>query len=526
MKKRLFSALLVLVMLLGLLTVSAFAESAETEPTEGTVEEHDAFFTDHDYIDENKNCVCDYSGCTYHAHADYNGNGVCDYGVCKVNFPHTHHDEENPNGTCDVPGCTEHVCYFEDGNKCKFCAIHKECVDANEDCKCDYGCTAPVHENDGDGFCENCDQCLHTKGSNGYCTRSSCKHVNCKTCGGAKPATKYYTIKAGDSKHGDIVPEGKVEVAQGGSVTFRFKPEKGYEVSAIYIDGAEIDGDGECYEHGWICYDYDWTCKDHKHSCDCKYDVFGDWIEWSRWFDCDHDCDYDCWYDDACWYDYCDGCYWVVGENKITFKNVQGNHSLYVEFAPVKEDCPSAAYKDLNTDAWYHEATDYVIENSLMKGKSATKFDPSGATTRGQLVTMLYRLAGEPAVSGESEFDDVKDGEWYTKAVIWAAKKGIVTGYGDGTFGVEDAVTREQTVAILYRYAKAMRCDVSDVDSLKEFLDVEEVSEYALTAFGWAVEDEIIKGKASGKNLKLDPQGVTIRVEMAAMLMRFAEYVD
>ena len=140
---------------------------------------------------------------------------------------------------------------------------------------------------------------------------------------------------------------------------------------------------------------------------------------------------------------------------------------------------------------------------------------------------MLYRLAGEPKVSGKSEFVDVADGKWYTDAVIWAARKGIVDGYGNGYFGVFDTVTREQTVTILYRYAKYMGVSVSKLADLKYFIDAKDVSDFAEEPFGWAVKRDIIEGKAvSGGSLKLDPQGATARVEMAAMLMRFAEYVD
>ena len=110
--------------------------------------------------------------------------------------------------------------------------------------------------------------------------------------------------------------------------------------------------------------------------------------------------------------------------------------------------------------------------------------------------------------------------------MIWAANKGIVTGYGDDTFGVNDLVTREQTVAILYRYAKAMGRKVTESCSLETFMDTEKISEYAEDAFSWAVKKNIVEGKpAYNGKMKLDPSGITERVEMAALLMRFAKFV-
>ena len=123
--------------------------------------------------------------------------------------------------------------------------------------------------------------------------------------------------------------------------------------------------------------------------------------------------------------------------------------------------CPSAPYKDLNTSLWYHEGVDYAIANGLMKGVAKDQFDPYGKLNRAMLVTILYRLEGEPRVSGANPFSDVEAGSWYDKAVTWADSKGIVNGYGNGKFGPDDPVTREQLAAILFRYAKYKGYDVS-----------------------------------------------------------------
>lgn len=319
-----------------------------------------------------------------------------------------------------------------------------------------------------------------------------------------EPTVTYYVIEAEDGRNGDISPEGYVYVEEGENQTFRFYPDRGYEVSAVYVDGYLINYYGICYDHHWTC----------KGCSDCW------WIDWSKWYDCDH-----IWCEDH-WCDYYAPCTWYDWQDGITFYDVDEDHTLYVEFAPVDAECPSEAYWDLDTDAWYHAATDYVIEHDLMEGVGGSTFDPYGATTRAQLVTMLYRLAGEPRVSGGSGYADVPADAWYTNAVIWASNKGIVEGYGNGYFGVNDVVTREQTVTILYRYAKYTGCDVRDLASLKHFLDVEDVSDFALKPFGWAVEEDIVEGKPAGSGrVKLEPQGTTARVEMAAVLMRYAEYV-
>ena len=128
---------------------------------------------------------------------------------------------------------------------------------------------------------------------------------------------------------------------------------------------------------------------------------------------------------------------------------------------PKDGSCPIAPYTDAAPTAWYHDGVHYCIDNGLMQGVSSTQFLPDGSTTRAQLVTILWRLEGAPAARGGETFLDAADGAWYTAAVRWAAGEGIVRGYGDGRFGPDDAVTREQMVAILYRFAQYKGADVS-----------------------------------------------------------------
>ena len=185
-------------------------------------------------------------------------------------------------------------------------------------------------------------------------------------------------------------------------------------------------------------------------------------------------------------------------------------------------DCPAKNFTDVNTALWYHEGIDYAIENGLMNGISADKFDPTGATTRAMLVTILYRVEGTPAVDTVAGFNDVENGTWYTDAVNWAADKGIVTGYSADTFGPTDNVTREQLATILYRYVQFKGVDVSvgETTSITSFGDFNTVSDWAVSAIRWANGAGIINGTDARK---LAPQATASRAEIATMLMRAAD---
>ena len=192
--------------------------------------------------------------------------------------------------------------------------------------------------------------------------------------------------------------------------------------------------------------------------------------------------------------------------------------------ACAKDDtCPLAAFADLVPTAWYHDGVHYCIENGLMQGVSATSFLPNGSTTRAQLVTILWRLEGSPAVSGAESFTDVKDGAWYAQAVRWAADSGVVKGYDDGRFGPDDAVTREQMVTILYRYAQYKGYDVSvgEDTNILSFNDALTVSGYAVPAMQWACGSGLMTGIAQDGGMLLAPKDTTTRVQTATLMMRF-----
>ena len=157
-----------------------------------------------------------------------------------------------------------------------------------------------------------------------------------------------------------------------------------------------------------------------------------------------------------------------------------------------------------------------------MNGTSDSRFSPDESTTRGMIVTILYRLEGEPAAA-DAGFSDVASGQYYTSAIAWASANQIVNGYGDGRFGPNDIITREQLAAILYRYAQYKGYDVTDGGmSLHEYRDADQVSSYALSALQWAVSEELLQGV--GTSL-ISPKTSATRAQAATILMRFCEEI-
>ena len=176
-------------------------------------------------------------------------------------------------------------------------------------------------------------------------------------------------------------------------------------------------------------------------------------------------------------------------------------------------------FKDLPANAWYKESVGYALANGLMNGTGDGIFQPDGALTRAMLVTILYRSEGEPSVDGlKNPFQDVADGQWYTKAVVWAADKGIVNGTSETTFDPDANITREQIAAILHRYAGKPETK----GDLASFPDAATVSDYAKTAMAWTVE----KGIIGGSDGKLDPRSNATRAQVAAILMRYLKLTE
>ena len=185
--------------------------------------------------------------------------------------------------------------------------------------------------------------------------------------------------------------------------------------------------------------------------------------------------------------------------------------------------CPIWPFTDAVPSAWYHDGVHYCIENGLMQGVSTAKFLPDGSTTRAQLVTILWRLEGSPEATNTASFGDVADGAWYAKAVRWAAGSGVVRGYDSEHFGPDDAVTREQMVTILYRYAQYKGYDVSvgEDTNILSFADAITVSEYAIPAMQWACGSSMVNGIAQDGGMLLAPKDTTTRAQVATLMMRF-----
>ena len=192
-----------------------------------------------------------------------------------------------------------------------------------------------------------------------------------------------------------------------------------------------------------------------------------------------------------------------------------------VSYAKADETPSKTTFNDVSANDWFASAVDYVTGKGMMNGTADNTFSPKANTTRGMVVTVLYRLENQPSTSAAS-FTDVASGAYYANAVAWANANGIVSGYGSGKFGPNDKVTREQLAAILYRYAQYKKYDVSGANSLDGYTDVQSVSSYAVPALQWANAAGVVTGKSGSK---LDPKGNATRAEVAAMLMRFCENV-
>ena len=210
---------------------------------------------------------------------------------------------------------------------------------------------------------------------------------------------------------------------------------------------------------------------------------------------------------------------------KYTFKNVKAKHTIEATFKKVEmpEQKPEEkeTFKDVKKNDWYYEAVEYVANKGLMNGTGNDEFTPDANTTRGMIVTILYRLEGSPEVS-MSTFTDVANTEYYAKAVAWAEKNGIVNGYGEGKFGPNDVITREQLAAIMYRYSnhKKYNTSVGEDTNILSYNDISELSEYAVSSMQWACGAGLVNGIGDGK---LAPKGNATRAQLATILMRYCE---
>lgn len=172
---------------------------------------------------------------------------------------------------------------------------------------------------------------------------------------------------------------------------------------------------------------------------------------------------------------------------------------------------------DVDTSSWFYDYVDYVYKHNIMTGMNAQEFGPANVLSRAQFATILYRMEGAPVVSYSPLFPDVPEGQFYSNAVIWANKVGVVQGYADGRFGTVDNITREQMAVMMCRYAKYKGYDLSETNDLKSFPDEGSVSSVARSQMMWAVGAGLI----SGSQGKIDPQGSASRAQCATIIQRF-----
>lgn len=211
-----------------------------------------------------------------------------------------------------------------------------------------------------------------------------------------------------------------------------------------------------------------------------------------------------------------------------TGRCVRKNGSLYVEVQTthlstfIVTNQKVMPFSDVKEGAWYYDSIKYVYRNGLFAGTTSTTFSPDASMTRAMLVTVLYRMEGNPAVNGTNPFTDVADQKYYTNAVIWAAQQKIIYGTSATTFAPDTSVSRQQMAAILYRYAQVKEYDTMYKGiKIQEFDDYANISSYALTALNWAVHAKLIQGSHHA----LDPTGRATRAQVAVVLTRFAENV-
>ncbi len=218
-------------------------------------------------------------------------------------------------------------------------------------------------------------------------------------------------------------------------------------------------------------------------------------------------------------------------DKQYTFTMPSSNVTVKVEFKAISVIIPPSTpdtneniilpFIDVKESDWYYSCVKYVYEQSMMAGTSTTMFSPDTTTTRGMIVTILHRLDGKPTAP-VSNFTDIEQNQYYTEAVAWASANGIVSGYGNGNFGPNDTITREQMASILYRYAQYKNYNTSYTNNLSNYVDVEEISSYAITAIQWANGTGLISGIT---NTTLVPKGSATRAQVSSILMRFCENI-
>ncbi len=209
------------------------------------------------------------------------------------------------------------------------------------------------------------------------------------------------------------------------------------------------------------------------------------------------------------WYD--------KNSNQLSTSNIASEYRI----VNAKWEIATLGFTDVATNAWYYSSVKAMVERKLFSGITTTTFAPNNEMTRAMLVSVLYRMAGSPASDAAVPFDDVPDGKWYSNSVAWGVENKIISGVTPTTFAPDAPVTREQAVAILYRYSAYKTYDLSKSASLQAFPDADAVSAYAVAAFQWATAMHIISGVKSNNQVTLQPAGHTTRAQAATIVANF-----
>lgn len=195
-------------------------------------------------------------------------------------------------------------------------------------------------------------------------------------------------------------------------------------------------------------------------------------------------------------------------------------------FEPLKVQRPSMFFDDVSVDNWFNSDVEFVYYNGLMYGTDTNLFSPHLSTTRGMIVTVLYRFEGEPVLSGDCPFTDVRPGSYYDDPITWASENGIVLGIGNNQFAPEKNVTREELATILFRYAKYKGVyDEDDCVMLGGFSDLDQIADWAYEPLSWAVGCDLINGSNEADGLYMLPAANAERCQVAAILHRLYNYL-
>lgn len=210
-----------------------------------------------------------------------------------------------------------------------------------------------------------------------------------------------------------------------------------------------------------------------------------------------------------------------IGGGKYTFVMPTGGARVSGSFVKIIQAAEGQPFEDVPQGAWFVDAVKYVYQNGLMAGTSATTFSPYANTSRGMIVTVLHGMCGKPVFEG-CVFSDVEEDAYYAKATCWASQNQIISGFGQGKFGPDEDVQREQLAVVMMRYAQYLGLETPERADLSGFADADQISAYAQEAMSWANAVGLLSGKGDGI---MDPQGVATRAEVAAMMARLDQMV-